>query len=148
MLRRNELWGLDTVEFRIVHLITSDINMREYIFRLQVLDRLSDAAYMSGIGHITQESATRYLNNNRKVREDVVLALSPDYSDRDKRTKQQQSEPDNIDVKKMNYIKALQGLHSGSLQDFMDVRNEFNAALAEKNKHDTGRNDTLNNTGE
>ena len=110
--------------------------MREYIFRLQVLDRLSDTAYMSGLGQITKESATKYLDNAKRIREDVVSVLSPDYSDREQAQKKvaQQSNVSDIDVKKMNYIKALQSLHSGSMQDFVDVKNEFDAALAEKNK--------------
>lgn len=110
--------------------------MREYIFRLQVLDRLSDTAYMSSIGQITKESASRYLESTRRIREDVVSVLSPNYQERDRAQKkgEQQGNASDIDVKKMNYIKALQGLHSGSLQDFVAVRNEFNAALAEKNK--------------
>ena len=110
--------------------------MREYIFRLQVLDRLSDTAYMSGIGQITKESASKYLENIRRIREDVVSVLSPDYSERERAQKkvEQQSTASDVDIKKMNYIKALQGLHSGSMQDFVDVKNEFDAALAEKNK--------------
>lgn len=134
LAQKADLFGLGTVEFGLVQMHVNDVLFQEYVFRLQVLDNLTDVAYMSSIGAITKESGMRYMQNVQKHRTSLANILSPNYNDRDKGNDSiTENKMSTTDAGKMNYIKLLSQLNNkGTMGTLMGVKDVFDKALTEK----------------
>ena len=133
LAQRADLWGIDTVEFRLLQYHILDERNRAFVFAVNMFDRLYEAAYMGSVGSVTQQSSSSYLSSIKTARTEFINAISPNYVDR-----QHVKQPEQVskaDAKKMDYMKLF-GRGKLNIKDLLTNKYALDTALMRRDKRD------------